>query len=206
MININFLLVLFSILKLVNASAQNTFTNQQYGFSITKPESWTFYRTSSFAVLDSIKDLKLNNTDLLNVITSNKNQIPLTIFCKYDAVHDRINPLINVMIRPNKTTNTHDFFELINKYPSSIKEVYKDAESVVQPKIILIDGIESVYLVTKYSLLFEGKAIHVRMRQYSIPKDNYYFQINCIDSSTDENEDCSLLFDQIQNTIRIARN
>jgi hypothetical protein len=188
-------------MKLTSVSAQERFVNKAYSFSMLKPADWIERQNTE--LINNLKRYEIGSKALDDIIKQNQNSVALTSYYKYDPrAHGGLIPTINVLVRQNRIKNFDDFMSVITQSADGMKQIFNDMEYIKRPEVMVIDGVKSVYFVTKFTMkLADGTPIKVRNRNYAVPREGHFFQINFIDGS--DSEDCSSIYDKLEKSIKL---
>lgn len=182
---------------------QEKFENKQYGFSMTEPNNWIEANNSE--LLKNIKKFELTKEELTKFISDHKGSVLLTSYYKYDPkTHAGLIPTIQINVRVNATRSFDEFTSLMTQSANSIKQYFEDFSFDVEPMVVEVSGIKSIYFVSKFTMQTpNGGIMKVRSRTYAIPYGSYFFQINFTDGQ--DKEDNSNLYDELIETVIIGR-
>lgn len=197
-----FLLIL--ITSQISIYGQKTFVNKAYDFQIQEPEKWIEANNSE--LLKNLEKFELDEENLSKLISNNKGSLLLTSFYKYNPkTHAGLIPTIQINIRLKGGSDFEQFKSVITESSKSFKKYFEDFTCIIEPNVLEISGIKSVYFVGKFTMKTQnGQKMKVRSRTYAIPYKNYFFQLNFTDGQT--GEDCNEEFDKLVKTIKIGEN
>lgn len=187
----------------INTSAQKTFKDDVYGFSMHEPKDWLI--ASNEFRLANLEKLKMNETAKSEAIKSNKGSLLLTSFYKYDAKkYAGLIPIIQINVRTNPTKTFEQFSSAMMQSASGFKNYFPDFKLIKEPSVIEINGTKAVYFIGTYTLSSKsGMVMNVRSRTYAIPNGEYFFQLNFTDEQGNEND--TQLFDELVRSIKIGK-
>ncbi|MFN5169275.1 MAG: hypothetical protein ACK5DD_06595 [Cyclobacteriaceae bacterium] len=183
--------------------AQESFENKPYGFAMPKPDKWI--EANNKELLANLDRFDLKEEELTKIINDHKGSILLTSFYKYNPKnHAGLIPTIQINVRTNATQSFDEFVSVMTRSANSFKQYFPDFSFEVEPSIVEVGGVRSIFFVGKFSMQGQtGGAIKVRSRTYAIPYGSYFFQLNFTDGQ--DTEDSSELFDQLIQTVRIGK-
>lgn len=171
---------------------------------MAKPVDWL--ENTDVTVLENLNKFDLKEDELKVMIENHENSLTVASYYKYDpSTRAGLIPTINVLLRLNPNRDFESFFRAIAKSAESMKSLFSDFIFLEEPRMLEIDGQRTVYFVGTFTMKSAaGKPIKVRSRNYAIPVGTTFYQISFMDDSRDKEEDCSALFDGLQNSIRIV--
>lgn len=198
-INILFLSLTFSL------HAQDDSRIEAYGFSMVKPKDWL--ENKDISVLKNLNRFDLKDDELKTLIESHENSLTLASYYKYHpSTRAGLIPTVNILLRPNPNRDFESFFRAIAASAASMKSVFNDFVFLEEPRMLELDGQRTIYFVCTFTMkATDGKPIKARSRNYAIPVGMTFYQLSFIDDSRNKDEDCTELFDVLQNSIRIAQ-
>ena len=196
-----FFLIIFTF-SFYGAFGQEKFENKQYGFSMTEPDNWI--EADNSELLRNLEKFELNEDNLTKFISDRKGSVLLTSYYKYNPkTYAGLIPTIQVNVRTNLTRDFNEFTSLITQSANSFKQYFEDFSFEIEPMVVEISGIDSIYFVGKFTMKGQnGELIKVRSRTYAVPYGNYFFQLNFTDG---QEEDSSELFEILMQTVKIGR-
>ena len=198
-----FIILVVNLLIIKNGNAQEVFKQDKYGISIVKPSEWL--EADNKLLLENLEKFELDKEKLQKLIKDNNGSILLTSFYKYNPqTHAGLIPTIQLNVRLNPTRNFEEFKNSMIQSANSFKQYFSDFKFETGPKVIEVDGINSIYFVGNFTMTTQnGEAMKVRSRTYAIPKGDYFFQLNFTDGIV--KEDNSDLFDNLIKTVEIKK-
>ncbi len=192
--------LLFIVLSFSICNSQETFEYANLGFSIEKPKDWITAEQGE-TIKNFQRNVTLDSSTIKKLIEDNKGTIEIVTFFKYPISNQAgVIPTIKVNLRYKVASTFAAFKNSIIKSYSAIKDIFPDFTFLTEPNSILIDGKESVYSVSSYTLETINGEEKVKIWVYAIPVNDNFYQITFMDS---EDEDNSLVFESIAQSIRI---
>lgn len=187
----------------INTSAQKTFKDDVYGFSMIEPKDWLI--ADNNLRLANLNKIELSNETRTKLINESKGQLLLTSYYKYDLKkHAGLIPTIQVNVRNNPTKTFEQFSSAMMQGANGFKNYFTDFKFLKEPEVIEINGVKAVYFIGTYTLANSASGpMKVRSRTYAIPNGAYFFQLNFTDEQS--KEDDTQLFDQLVNSIKVGK-
>lgn len=193
---------LFIVLSFSICNSQETFEYASLGFSIKKPKDWITAEQGE-VIKNLQRNVTLDSSTIKKLIENNKGTIEIVTYFKYPiSNHAGVIPTIKVNLRYKGASTFAAFKNSIIKSYSAIKDIFPDFTFLTEPNSIVIDGKESVYSVSSYTLETINGEEKVKIWVYAIPVNDNFYQITFMDS---EDEDNSLVFESIAQSIRIRK-
>ncbi len=184
-----------------NLSGQTYYENSQFGIKIQEPTNWVL--ASNEDQIKNITKFKLTEEQLLKLIKDNKGIISLRTYYKYniDSVSGLI-PTIKINVRTNPTGNFTEFKKIMITSTDNIKTFVDDFKFIDNFTDIKLSEKDCLYYSCSYSLKRkDADKINVRMKNYMIPKGQYFISISLMDNQTDD--DCSKLYDELISSLQL---
>jgi hypothetical protein len=199
---------LWSILiaAVTSAAGQSVFSSREFGFSMKEPTGWV--SVSKADIGENLAKLEFNDEVRERILRDNAGKMLLFAFAeqKPGSVSGVI-PKIEARVISNRQNRALVFEEFKPAAVAALRALGKNYEAyeyIVEPSEVSVDGVRSVYHVSRFTVKTEKGDSHlVRSRTYFIPYKTYFFQISFSDDP--KNSDRSKLFDELVGSIRIGK-
>jgi hypothetical protein len=165
------------------------------GFAMEKPPGWI--STNDEKMAESLKNIELSDDVLDKLLKSRNNSLQVLAFQKYRA-EEREGPIptIQVRMRPNPIPDFDTFMAAFLRSIDPSKMPFQNYK-ILAKETYMVSGLKAVKVFSTYSIGSDN----TRALTYVVPVRKQYFQITFIDMPP--GEDCSTLFDNLVNTIKI---
>lgn len=180
-----FLLFLLSFSTILYA--QDRYINEKYGFSIEKPKDW----------------LILTHQDLSNDLNIRHGQYLITFYKYAKEADQKVNPTINIHLRPNKYKTFKRLFRE-HLYDEKWKYNrpgfdYKDTTSTIVEK----NGVKTIYNNATYLIINENKeSLNVETKSHLFFSRKYLCTIKLY--TNQKNKAYDQIFESLVQSIKIA--
>lgn len=182
-------LLLLQIMLITLTFVSYSQTNTPLTFEMKTPDGWN--KKTNIKILNEQSKLMLTGIQLNQYITENDSSVRLIYYSKYEK--PKYLPCIEIKIYNNRFKNFDAFYTAMSK---TAEHFPKDPQNPNKTTKVKIDGKDAIYTSAKFPT--SSNSNPVRIKSYSIPIGEVYFQINFMD---EENEDCSKLFDELIKTV-----
>ena len=200
--NVLITIALFLTLTAV-VPAQEVFSSKRWGFEVTLPKFWVARDTEAYE--SNINNFKLSEDSLKAILDGDKGT-------RFIASYYFNEPGRLMSLRPQLVLSAHKktpaafetFKRDIVRSSGTLKTAFPD---IVLSKAAEVDvaGLRSVLHVGSFTMVMPDKSVlKARSRIYSIPLNNYFFQLTLNDGQ-DPATDFSVVFDEIVKSIKIVR-
>lgn len=182
-------------------TAQEKFIEPALDFSMDKPRKW--FMAEKGDVLKNLESNVMMDSEKLAMLVQQKGTVDVAAFFKYQpATHAGVIPTIKVNLRYKGNSTFEVFKTSITKSYNNIKEIFSDFTFVTEPTTVLIDGRESLFSVSTYTIETKNGHEKVKVWVYAVPDDENFYQITFMDG---EEEDNSKLYKELAKSVKIGK-
>lgn len=179
--------------------------SQQLGIlptiKIDKPDRW--YDNSNLDVLSNLDKYEMKESQLRNLINSNRGNVPSHVYMKYNpAEYPGIIPTVQINLRPNPNKEFESFKKSMEQSVLQMGTILNNFEVINELKEVEIDDRRSIYFLASFDMkLSDGSINKIRSWTYAIPVGNYFYQINFSDLY--EKDDCEKIYKKLIKSIEV---
>jgi len=186
--------------------AQRAMPENPFKFVMNEPAGW--FPISKAEIEESLKRFDLRNDSLQNFLAQNQGKYLLFAYVKFrQDSFTGLNPKIEgrvIQINSQKPLTFSEFKPAAETTLRKIASQFDEQRYLVEPSVIKIAGIDSVYHVSEFQMSVQnGSKLRVRSRTYLIPRGTYFFQISFVDEP--DRGDCSAEFDELIKSIKLLK-
>lgn len=159
------------------------------GFQIPLPEKWI--DKSQLSVKDNLSKFDLNESEILALMRTHNNSIPVAIYMKYDPIeYSGPIPTIQVNLRPNSSQNLTSFKTVMQNSITQMEGYFSNFEILSPMEETVVDDIKGIMFVSQFDLPSQtGEIWTIRSWTYAFPSGKYFYQINFSDTENEDNEE-----------------
>lgn len=186
------------LLSMNFAFAQKIYHNKGFGLSIEIPQTWWEDNRNGFPA-----HIELSGSER-NKILDDSRSVFLTLFYDRETIKEGGNyiPKMQFNVAANSEKDIKKLLKATKLNAESLKKYQPEFKLLQKPKQIEISGIKSVYYISTYSMMVNGKNTTIRSYTYIIPVRNYVFHLNFTDEIN--GKDRSKEFEEAVKTIKIG--
>ncbi len=154
----------------------NTFTSTTSGFTICKPESWSFQSAETIA--ENRANARMKDKELEKLVRE-RASAPLVAITRFPEPYDDLNPSVQVMFRPlGQLANTAPA-ELMEIVIGPLRSAFEDFTVVEEIQETAVGGQEAAYMLAKYTVAnAEGREFKTLSRLWIVPRGSFMFMIS----------------------------
>ena len=180
----------------------NLFNNTTAGFSIQKPEQWSFL--SNQLVAASREQINLEDKDLEKMVKE-RASAPLVAMAKHQEPFEDLNPGVQVMVRPLGPFAAMAPTEMMRMTANQLKNAFPDFAIVEDIQEAQVDGLNAAHMKMQYTVASaDGRQFQTTTWMWLVPRGEQLFTIGM--SGPQEGPDMSdAEFQQIFDSIRIEK-
>ena len=195
---IRIILLVFSVLTTCELYSQQSDVPT---LKIDKPEGW--YDNSNLDVLANLEKYEMEESQLRNLINSNRGSLPTHIYMKYNPVgYPGIIPTVQINLRPNPNKEFESFKKSMEQSMQQMSAVLTNFEVINELKEIKLDGRKAIHFLASFEMkLPDGSIDKIRSWTYAIPVGNYFYQVNFSDLY--EKDDCEQIYKKLTESIKV---
>jgi hypothetical protein len=190
------------LLALIISCGSQTTDNIIEGFQIPLPEKWM--DKSELSVKDNLSKFNLKESEILALMRSHNNSIPVAIYMKYDpSEYNGPIPTIQVNLRPNNSQDLTDFKTVMQNSITQMEGYFSNFEILTPMEETIVDGIKGIMFVSQFEMLNKtGENWTIRSWTYAFPSGKHFYQINFSDT---ENENSEEIYQSVISQIKFRK-
>ena len=191
--------LLLSILIIISSSCFGQYKDSSE-VSFWTPASW--FSGDKKSLCDNLNNYSFNKDQINQLVNDINTSTVLGVFYKYDPkVHYGLIPTMKFYLRQNKINDFEQFFASAKNEIESIKSKVLNFKYVDSPKTIIVGQRKAFYASSSYNLnISTGEIANVRTKFVFISIGKQYLYATLIDN---DKEDCSQLYEEVINKIKI---
>jgi hypothetical protein len=156
-------------------SAPQRFENATAGIALTRPAGWQTQTLQ--AVQQNRERVQLSDSELQAALQKFATA-PLFVFTKYTEPHPRLNPSIQVTLRPLGTIAGMAPTELMKIAVTAMQRAFADFAFVREIESAQISGLAAAHMSARYTMKHaEGAEFKVLSRMWLVPRGAFMFII-----------------------------
>lgn len=157
------------------AEVTDRLENPTAGIVVVKPAGW---HTGTIQQVEANRaKLRLNDEELQKAIQQSASA-PLFVFTRYPEPYDRLNPSIQVALRPLGPLVGRTPVEIMQVAVEPLKKALKDFRLVSEISATTVSGMPAAYMKGAYTLVTQdGRAYPALSRLWIIPRGSFMFFI-----------------------------
>jgi|GEM_PF-1259377 len=202
-------LIFISIVSCI-LNAQQRYQNIPFGYSMDKPEG-DWKETNNFnKLIEKIGGFEFNESNLIQFMEDNfrvgflgyKSTRLLSYFGNTDET--KLHPTISLHVHLAESSDFEEFTKMVTDLKSYHKyEVPKSIRYEVEPKIIEVSDVKSIYFSVIQDIEINGAQLQLRVIRCKIPLGQYYFSLTFSDYPG--KAECKETFDKMISSIIITK-
>ena len=191
------LLLVFSV---SSAAAGEVFHNPTVGFTIEKPDGWTYLTAQQIS--ENRKNVRMNDKQLQEAVQKYATA-PLVAIARYPEPYDDLNSSIQVIFRPLGQLQGAPATEILKLVIPAIEGAVSDFTYIDPVQPTKVSGLPSAFMRATYKMSNQqGRVFHVLTRMILVPRGAYMFMISMSCKSDDPDNSEAILLSALQ-TIKI---
>jgi len=154
----------------------NTFTSSTAGFTICKPECWSFQ--SAEAIAENRASARMKDKELEKLVRERANA-PLVALTRFPEPYDDLNPSVQVMFRPLGQLADTAPDELMEIVIGPLQNAFEDFTVIEEIQETTVGGQAAAYMRAKYTVANAGgREFKTLARLWIVPRGSFMFMIS----------------------------
>jgi hypothetical protein len=154
--------------------AQDTYSNQTLGFSITKPKSWHYVTAEQNK--ENLSRADFSDPKFKELVLQYA-RTPFFAITKYKEPHDDLNPSIKVNVREAGQLKSMPPEKIAELTSTSLARAFKDFALAEGPKAVTISGRPAGYFKANYTFEAGGSSWRTTSEMWIVPRGDLLFII-----------------------------
>lgn len=193
---------LIAFFNISSVTAGEVFNNPTIGFSIEKPEGWSYL--SSQQISENRKNVRMNDKELQEAVQKYASA-PLVAMARYPEPYNDLNPSIQVIFRPLGKLQGTAATDILKLVMPAIQRAVTDFQYLDDIQSINVSGLDAAFMRAKYKISNQkGRTFNVLTRVLLIPRGAYMFMISMA-CKADDPDDSEKIFLSTLDTIKIEK-
>ena len=162
--------------------AQERVANETAGISLVPPAGWHVISMSQ--VMSNRSKVRVPDAGLQAGLQ--RATAPLFVFSKYPEPFPRLNPTVQVVLRPRPASLPASATALLRIATETLQKAFPDFAFVEPIRDTQVSGLPAAYMKAAYTLRTAGEAHPVLSRTWLVPRGSFMFLIGMSGTRTGE--------------------